>query len=254
MSDLVILAVIASAIAVNTALGMALGWWWRSAQNNAEQADDSRRQRREGLLQSSLEALQREVAVHSARIEEAGQRIAALPPQPQQAMRDLVEQLMLIDRQMQKDLSALSGQLRRELAQLDSSESTSEAFLTPEQIDELIAARDAAKGSGDPSRFVQIVAPAEGEDPPPPEACHTVKIEEITPHGASYLCKEPVVGNRLVIGLGVPPGVHYFTAQVESSKNASWGSDALYHVNCRFTGRAGAGKQATTKQASVAAR
>lgn len=252
MSDLLILAVIASAIAINTALGMALGWWWRNSQNNVDEADDSRRKRLEDLLQSLLETLQREISVHSARIEEAGQRIVALPPfgHAQQAMHDLVEQLILIDRQMQKDLASLSGQLRSELAQLERSETASEAFLTPQQVDELIAARDAAKGSGDPSRFVQIVAPAEGEDQPPPEACHTVNIRTITPHGASYLCKEPVVGNLVVIGLGVPPSVHYFTAKVESSKNASWGSEALFHVNCRFTGRAAS----ASKQATVATR
>ena len=86
-------------------------------------------------------------------------------------------------------------------------------------------------------RFRQSIAPMEGSSLPTPNQFFEVNCKNISAGGISFFLPRKPDFTSLVVALGRPPGVTYFTASVVRLLEQQRNGKAAYMVGCRFIGR-----------------
>jgi len=85
--------------------------------------------------------------------------------------------------------------------------------------------------------YQQRIAPIIGKAMPAQEKFFEVDCNDISASGFSFACTTPPACDALVVELGVPPKLHYMTAEITHITRSEGDVRGAFLVGCRYTGR-----------------
>jgi len=86
-------------------------------------------------------------------------------------------------------------------------------------------------------QYRQAIAPMYGDALPSRKKFFTVVCDDISAGGLSFYLENPPEFEKLVVALGQPPAVSFFTAEVVRVMDRQLNGQPVHLVGCRFTGR-----------------
>ncbi|HUT10709.1 MAG TPA: GAF domain-containing protein [Thermoguttaceae bacterium] len=87
-------------------------------------------------------------------------------------------------------------------------------------------------------QYRQAIAPMYGDVLPSRKKFFTVVCDDISAGGLSFYMENPPEFEKLVVALGQPPSVSFFTAEVVRVIERELDGQPVHLIGCRFTGRA----------------
>ncbi len=87
-----------------------------------------------------------------------------------------------------------------------------------------------------PYPYVQLLAPVQGNQSPPPSAFEKVLCHDISSGGFSYFAKKQPPTKKVIAAFGVPGSLTYLSAEIVHCRHVP--DKQMYLVGCRYIGRA----------------
>lgn len=84
---------------------------------------------------------------------------------------------------------------------------------------------------------VQLVAPYVGGRVPPLAAFEKVSFDDLSQGGCAYYSDYPPIVDEVVVALGIPPALKYFSAQIVSCVSTTAQGRPRYRIGCTFIDR-----------------
>jgi len=242
-------------LALDLAIGLAIGWRWGRAVGEQTEAAVGRARldrtiRSINDLLDTARLMVHQTDEYMAVVNQVGAELDQLPPESRSAkMGGLLESL----RMMRPDLEQRRAQFDRQLeighANLaprrrdpESSQAGWKIELVDDDAPKATSATggtqaDARREARQPYRCRQSVAPYTTDRLPTPESFHDVDCLDISERGVGFVTSTPPTSAMIVITTGVEPDVVYRTARVVSVQELPSGEGPLYRVGCEFIGR-----------------
>jgi PAS domain S-box-containing protein len=87
-----------------------------------------------------------------------------------------------------------------------------------------------------PYPYVQLLAPASGQQSPAPDAFEKILCHDISAGGFSYFAQKPPKTKRVVAAFGVPGALTYLAAEIVHCRHVV--DKQMHLIGCRYIGRA----------------